>query len=367
MRPNDAHASLATDALDFDLPEDRIATRPAEPRDAARLLVFERATDSLQHLYVRDLPDLLAPGDRMVVNTAAVVPARLRGHRTDTGGAIGGLFLHEEADGRWLVLLKSNGRLREGQRLTLDDASGASTEVELELERRDEDAWVVAVSGPGTSTERLERVGLTPLPPYILRARGGEPVADAMDRAWYQTTYANDAHRRSVAAPTAGLHFTPEVLDRIEAKGIPRWPIVLDVGAGTFKPVTAPTLAEHAMHRETYLVPADTRAMLARHDDDASAGRLVAVGTTTVRVLESLPHPLGPGSNPIAAATDLLIAPGFDFRRVDVLMTNFHLPRSTLLALVGALVGLERLLDLYREAIGEGYRFYSYGDAMLVL
>ncbi|MCH7573482.1 MAG: S-adenosylmethionine:tRNA ribosyltransferase-isomerase, partial [Planctomycetes bacterium] len=234
------------------------------------------------------------------------------------------------------------------------------------------DLPAVAVDGPRPADAVLEVVGLTPLPPYILRARGvrgDRSVDDAQDRSWYQTVYADPDQGRSVAAPTAGLHFTPELLQTLLGKGVERLEISLNIGPGTFKPITTPTLETHDMYWECYEVPSETLESLNAIQDRKKAGesgRLFAVGTTSVRTLESLPDPL-PVHESLTGTTDLFIAPPYDFRFVDGLLTNFHLPRSTLLALVAALVGLERLLAVYEQAIREGYRFYSYGDAMLIL
>lgn len=363
-------AALATKELDYELPERLIATAPAQPRDAARMLVYHRRDDRVEHRLIRDLPEYLHADDALVFNTTAVTPARLIGRRQDTGGKVEGLFLctsDVHAQPLWNVMLKSNGTLRAGQRVELLDENGAPTGDVLELIERDEQTWLARETGSGDEVQHvLERVGRTPLPPYILRARGEHAVADALDRAWYQTVFASGdvQHRRSVAAPTAGLHFTPELLGEIDARGVTRLEVLLHVGAGTFKPVTAPTLAEHVMHTEQFEVPARTLRELKRIGD--SSGRVIAVGTTTVRTLESLPESLT-DETAVCRATDLLISPGYRFRHVDGLLTNFHLPRSTLLALVGAMTGLERLKALYAEAITREYRFYSYGDAMLVL
>ena len=364
--------ALRTEDLAYDLPEDRIATRPAEPRDSARMLVISRSSDTLEHRKVSDLPDYLVPGDALVMNKTAVIPARFVGKRTDSGGKVEGLFLDEPEVGTWRVMLKSNGRLRPGLVIELADGQDRPSGQVIRLGKRDGDEWIVHPESNLSAREILGAVGRTPLPPYILRARGvrgDRSVDDAQDRSWYQTVYADPDQGRSVAAPTAGLHFTPELLQTLLGKGVERLEISLDVGPGTFKPITTPTLEMHDMYWECYEVPPETLESLNAIQDRKKAGesgRLFAVGTTSVRTLESLPDPL-PVHESLTGTTDLFIAPPYDFRFVDGLLTNFHLPRSTLLALVAALVGLERLLAVYEQAIREGYRFYSYGDAMLIL
>lgn len=368
---------MRVDELDYHLPPDRIAARPVEPRDAARLLVYRRGSDTVAHMRVRDLPELLGR-NALVVNDSAVLPARLHAVRVDSGGRAEGLFLAESAPGRWSLLLRSNGRLRAGVRLSLvDPRTGEATTEALTLVSRDGAAWTAQYHGSTPAAAVLDRVGLTPLPPYILRARAagrkvGEDafaaVDDAHDRAWYQTVYAELSKRGSVAAPTAGLHFTPELLGRLEAAGVTRYAVTLHVGAGTFQPVACERVEDHPMHEEWFSVPRATLNAIARVRQ--AGGRSIAVGTTTVRALESAADAelSGPHDRAtVTGVTRLMIAPGHRFRLVDGLMTNFHLPRSTLLLLVGAMVGLERLKQLYAEAIERGYRFYSYGDAMLIL
>jgi S-adenosylmethionine:tRNA ribosyltransferase-isomerase len=352
--------TLRTSELDYDLPADRIATRPAEPRDSARLLVVHLGSDALEHRTVRDLPGFLAPGDRLVVNDTSVARARIVGRRADSGGRVEGLVVDARPDEPWRVMLKSNGRLRAGLRVEIDDAPGSALVL---VGRAGAGEWLVGPEPAGASWSLLEKIGRTPLPPYILGARRDRDldVDDADDRRWYETVYADPQRRRSVAAPTAGLHFTPELLRAIDERGVTRHAVTLHVGTGTFKPVTTETLDEHEMHTEWYEVPAPTLAAL------REPGRVIAVGTTAVRALESLPDPLPEANEPVIGDTELLIAPPYTFRHVDGLMTNFHLPCSTLLALVAALVGLDRLLEIYREAVAREYRFYSYGDAMLIL
>lgn len=347
---------LRTDELEYDLPEGAVATRPASPRDSARLL-FVPGEHAPVHARVRDLPGFLRAGDLLVFNRSRVLAARFEGVRADTGGKVEGLYLRDGPEpGTWEVMLKAR-RFRVGMRVQ----AGA---VELELLTRsapdEPGAWLVRVRGD-TATA-LDRGGLTPLPPYIraARVRRGEHVEEAEDRAWYQTVYAEEAG--SVAAPTAGLHFTPELLARLDTAGMRRASVVLHVGSGTFRGVEAATVEEHPMHAERCAMDDACRAEI--EAVRARGGRVIAVGTTAARTLESLW-----ASGAREAETGLLITPGYRWLVVDGLLTNFHLPRSTLMAMVGALLpgGVPRLRELYHLALREGYRFYSYGDAMLVM
>ncbi|HRP61824.1 MAG TPA: tRNA preQ1(34) S-adenosylmethionine ribosyltransferase-isomerase QueA [Phycisphaerales bacterium] len=368
------HQPLRTEELDYDLPAGLIATRPAEPRDHARMMVL-RADGSIEHRQVRDLPDYLNSGDAVVFNTTAVVPARLEGEREDTGGHVQGLYLEsapaDAAGERWQVMLRSGSRLQHGRRIVLWTASGERSPHVIELEAKVGAQWIVRLCSDSSTESVLAEVGRTPLPPYILRARSETAVtlSDAQDRSWYQTVYADSRRKLSVAAPTAGLHFTPELLERLRVGGAERLDVMLHVGAGTFQPVSAAVLQDHQMHREHYEISEPTYRRL--HDIAANRGasprRILAVGTTTVRTLESLPSQWSASATgTYFGETQLLIAPPYEFRLVDGLLTNFHLPRSTLLALVAAMTGLERLKEAYAEAIRLGYRFYSYGDAMLI-
>ena len=368
--------NLTTAELDYELPSRLIATQPVEPRDSARLLVMWRSNSRIDHRAVRDLPEYLQPSDMLVFNNTAVVPARLIGRRSDTGGKVDGLFLERvpPAETHWRMMLKAGGKLTRGQRIEWLSRDGQTIGAIVELVSTENGEWIVRLTSGNSTDAALEAAGWTPLPPYILQARRTHVAAeisdaqlDDRDRNWYQTIYADAARRRSVAAPTAGLHFTSELISKIESLGVRRLNVSLHVGPGTFKPVTTATLAQHRMHSEWFEVPADTIAWLKTQRQCRSPGRVLAIGTTTVRTLESLPYPLPENCGPIAEMTDLLIAPPFDFKIIDGMLTNFHLPRSTLLALVAAMVGLDRLKAVYHEAIDRGYRFYSYGDAMLIL
>jgi S-adenosylmethionine:tRNA ribosyltransferase-isomerase len=309
---------MDTSELDYDLPSELIAQHPAERRDASRLLVFDRASGAVRHRTFAELPDELT-GELAVVNDTRVVPARIRIERPK--GEV--LLLEHEGDGRWLALARPTRRLKPG------DRHGA---VEL-LEHLGEGRWRVRLEG--------EPSGEAPLPPYI-----AEPLADP-ER--YQTVYADEAG--SAAAPTAGLHFTPELLARLDVERV-----TLHVGLDTFRPLVTETLDEHELHGERYSVRPEAWERI------AAAERVLAVGTTSVRVLETVAR-----NSLLHGRTSLFITPGFEFRRVDSLLTNFHLPRSTLLALVMAFAGIEETKRLYRLAVDERYRFYSFGDAMLIL
>jgi len=356
---------VLTSELEYDLPSDRIATHPVSPRDTAKLMVVHRSTGDVSHRRVTDLPSLLQRGDVFVRNVTAVLAARLDGYRARLngtgrgGGRVEGLFVSCLSGGRWRVLLKTGGRLRAGERVHLSESCSITL---LEQAGR---AWIVEPSSADDAADLLDGCGLTPVPPYILKARRarGEQVPDVDDRQWYQTCFADRGQRGSVAAPTAGLHVTPGVDLALQAAGIETVSVTLHVGEGTFQGVESADLADHPMHAEQFHV--DAAAMGQLREGPGPGGRLVALGTTTARLLESLPEGLPEG--PLSASTDLLIAPGHRWRRVEGLLTNFHLPRSTLLALVGAFVGMETLRSLYATAIEERYRFYSYGDAMLIL
>lgn len=367
---------MRTADLDYHLPPELIATHPHEPRDMARLLVYHRATNVVEHRVVRDLPELLRAGDALVLNTSAVLPARFIARRA-SGGRVEGLVVEPVVDdGRtWRAMVRGSARFSPGDRLELEAPDESMSGETIELVSREGAAWLVRFSAP--AVEVLAALGRTPLPPYILRARGerGETrhgrdaaLVERLDRAQYQTVFADRAEQRSVAAPTAGLHFTPGLLDALITRGVDRIDVSLHVGPGTFRPVTAEQLDEHPMHAESWSVSAAALEKLVTQR--ARGGRIVAVGTTAVRTLESLPEPLPPfhaHGTGLHGSTRLLIAPPYTFRWVDALLTNFHLPRSTLLALVAALVGLDRLHALYAEAIAQRYRFYSFGDAVLIL
>lgn len=364
---------MRTDALDYDLPDALIATQPAEPRDSARLLVFRRDSQTLEHHRVRDLPGLgvLGPNDLMLVNQTRVLPAQLAGTREATGGRVSGLYIDSEANGRWRVMLESRGTLQPGETIALGQAPNNPAQLKL-IEPIGGGEWWAQLIGEDDTPAVLERVGATPLPPYIRKQRRKleQEEISKEDNERYNTVYA--AEPGSVAAPTAGLHFTPALLDALDQAGVRRAAVDLHVGLGTFAPVRSETLEQHTMHAESFTVPRQT--LDAIRETRENGGRLLVIGTTTVRALESLPNDaLDTDTYPegISTSTNLFIHPdrGFAFRFSDRLMTNFHLPKSTLLALVASLpgVGLDRLMDIYKTAVDERYRFYSYGDVMLIV
>lgn len=332
-------------AYDYELPEDRIASHPARPRDSARLLVLMRAEGRLEHLHVRDLPELLEPGDRIVVNETMVLAARLRGRRARGQKEIELLLIRETQPKHWLAWVRGARSLR------VDDEIHFDGDAIARVGPREDEAVRLAFEGDVPAL--LSRAGHMPLPPYIHRA--DEPV----DREDYQTLFARIPG--AVAAPTAGLHFTPELMGRLESRGIAVSRVLLHVGPGTFRPVRVDDLREHRVESEYYAI--DAGVLQAMAETRARGRRVIAVGTTTTRCLESAAAPGGKGEG----WTDLTIVPPYSFRAIDALMTNFHLPRSSLLLLVSAFAGRERVLGAYAEAVREGYRFYSYGDAMLIL
>jgi S-adenosylmethionine:tRNA ribosyltransferase-isomerase len=343
---------LQTSEFDFDLPDELIAQHPAEPRDRSRLMVVRRGAGTWEHRTFSDLPDLLAAGDVLVRNNTRVVPARLIGHREATGGKWEGLFLRARPDGTWEVLATTRGRPSVGEHVVVGRG------LRLALEGRGEAGrWVVRPECDDPPAAILERHGHVPLPPYIRKGREGPS-----DRLRYQTTYARVPG--AVAAPTAGLHFTEELFARLAARGIACVDATLHVGLGTFRPIEADRVEDHILHAEWAELPA--AAADALRACRARGGRVVAVGTTSARVLETSAAADG-DLRPFSGETALYLRPGHIFRGLDALITNFHLPRSSLLVLVSALAGVELTRAAYAEAIRQRYRFYSYGDAMLVL
>jgi len=354
---------LRVDLFDFDLPEDRIALRPAEPRDSARLLVV--APDRLQDARVSDLPSFLRQGDVLVVNDAKVIPAQLFGHRR-RGDAVARIeaTLHKREDhSHWRAFVRPAKKLKLGEKVVFSEpGEGAVCQAgalwaEVTAKNEGEALLAFNLSGPALD-DAIFAQGHMPLPPYIA-ARRAEDAKDARD---YQTLFAERSG--AVAAPTAGLHFTPDLVEAARAAGATVEKVTLLVGAGTFLPVKADDTADHVMHSEWGEIDAEVAARLNAARE--AGGRIVAVGTTSLRILESAATPSGE-IRPFAGETAIFITPGYDFRAVDVLMTNFHLPRSTLFMLVSAFAGLERMKSAYAHAIQHGYRFYSYGDACLLL
>jgi S-adenosylmethionine:tRNA ribosyltransferase-isomerase len=342
-------------AYQYHLPPERIAQNPVTPRDASRLLVVDSPT-SHQHRHFRDLPDLLAPNDLLVLNNTRVIPARLLGHKAGGGASVEVFLLEEQSANEWLALVRPGRRLKPGATILF----GA------DINHPDLVGQVVATdpatngrviqfhhAGPESLYAVFERLGQVPLPPYITKT-----TADADQ---YQTVYAEQPG--AVAAPTAGLHFTPELFERLQAKGIQHTELTLHVGIGTFRPIETDNILEHKMHGEWVDIPSTTVDQILA--TKAQGGRVMAVGTTVTRALEGAAQ--GGQLQPYQGKTDLYIYPGYQFRVLDGLITNFHLPGSSLLLLVSALIGRERLLNLYADAIRQDYRFYSFGDAMVIL
>jgi S-adenosylmethionine:tRNA ribosyltransferase-isomerase len=356
---------MRTDLFDFDLPADRIALRPIVPRDAARLLVVcPGAEPELEDRAVRDLPDLLRAGDLLVVNDTKVISARLKGRRIGRGTVEPAIeaTLHRRLDGsRWRAFVKPAKRLAPGDVIRFGEEGKVCFlgQFDATVEDKGEGGEVTlafAFYGP-VLDQAIEERGDMPLPPYIAARR----PPDARDHADYQTMFAHD--EGSVAAPTAGLHFTADLTERLTQGGIDIRTVTLHVGAGTFLPVKADDTAEHRMHAEAGTVSAETAAAV--NAARRAGGRIVAVGSTSLRLLESAADESGV-VRPFSGETSLFITPGYRFRAIDVMMTNFHLPRSTLFMLVSALCGLDRMKRAYAHAIAAGYRFYSYGDACLM-
>ncbi len=335
---------------DFDFPFDPtlIADHPVEPRDQARLLVLPRAGGVCSHHRVSDLPSLLGPGDLLVVNDTKVLPARLTGRKRPGGGKVELVLVKELEEATWEVLLK--GKVTSGQVIDLDSGASAS------VIRQEASGTIVRITSARPIREVIQDIGQMPLPPYIKRS------PTEQDRIWYQTLFAK--FEGSIAAPTASLHFTDGLLASLRSQGIRMTTVTLHVGPATFRPVRTNRIEDHPMASEVIEVPAETVSAI--RQAKAVGGRVVAVGTTVVRALESAVDSSGL-VQPKRGETSLFVAPGYRVRTVDALMTNFHLPRTTLLMLVSAFAGLERLRAAYDEAIKERYRFYSYGDAMLIL
>ena len=343
--------------FDFELPEALIAQVPPEVRGQSRLLVLSRASGGIVHSRFEQIGELLRAGDLLVVNNTRVFPARLLGHRVPSGGAVECLLLGSLGGDLWDALVHPGQKLKPGARM-LFERGGIALQGQI-LERHFHGRRTIRLWAEGGTTvaAAIEEVGHIPLPPYIHR----DDTPDDRDR--YQTVYARE--RGSVAAPTAGLHFTPSILADLERRGVERAEVTLHVGYGTFKPVRVNEVEEHAVDPETFSVGEQAAAAVSRALRDRR--RIIAVGTTTVRTLESLKLDAEGILHPASGQTALFIHPGWEFRIVSGLVTNFHLPQSSLLMLVSALAGRERVLAAYREAVAERYRFYSYGDAMLIL
>ncbi len=350
-----ASADLLASDFDFDLPEELIAQTPIEPRDASRLLQFDRRTGAIDHRMIRDLPELLRPGDLLVANNSRVLPARLRGVRGQTGGRVEFLLLRNLGDQRWRALAKPARRLRPGEQVEILGVDGTQSGLTISVEAGEGDGQII-VRIPADVAEHLERYGEMPLPPYI-RER-----LERQDR--YQTTYASVSG--SAAAPTAGLHITDELRSQLDSRGVGWAEVTLHVGLDTFRPMQSERVLDHPIHTEWCSVSDATAQRIA--DTRAAGGRVIAVGTTAARVLETLGRrwddrrPSG-----MTMDTDMFIVPGHQWTLVDGLLTNFHLPKSTLMLLVSALGGRDHILAAYTAAINARYRFFSFGDAMLIV
>ena len=333
----------------YDLPEELIAQTPLEQRDTSRLLVLDRQTGAVSHKHFYDILDYLKPGDCLVMNDSRVLPARLLGHRP-TGGAVELLLLKDLGDKKWECLAKPGRKLREGQEVVFGNGELTATILEV----KDDGNRVVEFHFEGIFLEVLERLGKMPLPPYI--------KAELSDQERYQTVYSREVG--SAAAPTAGLHFTNDLLEKIRSKGVKTAFVTLHVGLGTFRPVKAEEISKHHMHSELCMISEQTAKLL--NETKAAGGRVICVGTTSCRTLESLVNEDGTFEEK-SKWTEIFIYPGYQFKAMDGLITNFHLPESTLVMLVSAFAGRENVLSAYEQAVQQRYRFFSFGDAMCIL
>jgi S-adenosylmethionine:tRNA ribosyltransferase-isomerase len=343
--------------LNYDLPAELIAQKPAEKRDASRLLVLSRQSGIVADTVFSHIVDYLNKGDCLVINDTKVLPAKFFARRK-TGAKIEGLFLEQHRDG-WIVMLKNSAKIKQGETLDLLDRDKNPFCSAVPFQKLDAGQWLLRPESEMSAEDILGGIGFAPLPPYIKRV---EPAIEhKTDSARYQTVYARRAG--AVAAPTAGLHFTQEILEQIREKQITIARITLHVGEGTFLPVKTKTLEEHKIHSERFSLDEQNAKII--NETSGKGGRIIAVGTTTVRTLETAA--IGGEVFPQSGQTDIFITPGYKFKIVDGIITNFHLPKSTLLALVGAFAGLDKIMAAYRHAIEKGYRFYSYGDCMLIV
>ncbi|MBM4144468.1 MAG: tRNA preQ1(34) S-adenosylmethionine ribosyltransferase-isomerase QueA [Lentisphaerae bacterium] len=349
---------MQTSVFDYDLPRELIAQHPLPERAMSRMMVLRRDTGAIAHARAGRLPEFLRAGDALIVNDTRVIPARVFGRRDDTGGRVEALLLRETAPGLWEAMLRMSGAPRPGMRLTLGNGRIRATV----REKTGAGRAIVEIPAGKPLPDVLDEVGSMPLPPYIRRPRGGEG-ASAEDRERYQTVYAR--HAGAVAAPTAGLHLSAAMLDAVRSGGVHVASITLHVGPGTFRPVKSNDTNDHVMEAEFYRVGPEAAGAV--REARGRGGRVVAVGTTTVRTLEAVAAAHEGEVTPCEGNTALFIRPPYRFLATDALLTNFHLPRSTLLMLVCAFAGVEPVLRAYRAAVAEGYRFYSYGDCMLIV
>ena len=348
---------MKTEDLNYTLPAELIAQHPSQKRQTSRLLVLDRTASTLADRHFSDLAEYLRPGDCLALNNTKVLPARFYAQKL-TGAQLEGLFLHEEPDGQWQVLLKNARKVKSGEPIELLDRAGNVWEQATANPSEVKGQWLLKPMKSADAFSALDAIGLPPLPPYIKRDREDPDTTDDLQR--YQTVYA--AQPGAVAAPTAGLHFNEPMLEQLQQAGVKLAYITLHVGIGTFRPVQTETLDEHPMHEERYEVSTEAAEIINSTVD--AGGRIIAVGTTSVRTLESIAADRH--VQPSQGKTKLFIQPGYEFKIVDAMVTNFHLPKSTLLALVGAFAGLDFMMKAYQHAIEQKYRFYSYGDAMLI-
>jgi S-adenosylmethionine:tRNA ribosyltransferase-isomerase len=349
---------MKTGELDYYLPAELIAQQPVGVRSESRLLVLNRSKGELIDSRFERIGEFLSGGDCLVVNDTKVLPARFFGRRR-SGGRLKGLFLSSREAGVWEVMLKGAGKVKAGETIYLKDKEKGDFCAAEVVDKLAEGKCLLRLETGWDLETMLDRIGYPPLPPYI--KRGDDSAEAAADRVRYQTVYAREVG--AVAAPTAGLHFTGELIKQLESGGIRFAIVTLHVGLGTFKPVTAEDIEEHEMEQEQFSIDAENAGIINKARE--KGGRIVAVGTTSVRALETAGDKLGVKAG--GGATGLFIKPGYEFKLVDAMVTNFHLPKSTLLALVAAFAGLETILAAYRHAVEQRYRFYSYGDAMLIL
>ena len=342
---------MKTSDFYYELPQELIAQTPIEPRDHSRLMQVDRNSGAVTHRHFYDLPDLLEEGDLLVVNDSKVLPARLYGQKTDTGAKAEFLLLEQKENDCWEVLVKPGRRLREGAKVSFGDGLLTAEIVAVKPDGN----RIARFSCEGSIFSALEQIGEMPLPHYI--------TEKLTDKDRYQTVYARELG--SAAAPTAGLHFTPALMDRLRAKGVNFGYVTLHVGLGTFRPVKAKEITDHHMHSEHYELPPETAELINR--TKAAGRRVIAVGTTSCRTLESVASFHDGSIVPAEGYTDIFIYPGYQFKVLDGLITNFHLPESTLIMLVSAFMGYEHTMVAYREAVKERYRFYSFGDSMMIL
>jgi len=348
---------MKTEKLNFHLPAELIAQEPVCVRSASKLLVFNRRDKKIVETQFHKIANFLWPGDCLVLNNTKVMPARFFAHRA-TGGRLEGLFVAEQADGRWLVLLKGAGKVKAAEEIYLQDRSGGLF-CRAEVLEKKGGRCLIDLQTNKSAEDVLERIGFAPLPPYI--KRGDIRSADEKDRLRYQTVYAQISG--AIAAPTAGLHFTAELIDELKDKGIKFAYLTLHVGEGTFKPIDTENIEDFKMHAEKFCIDEQNAEII--NGTGQKGGRIIAVGTTSARALETAA--VNSGIERAGGVTELFIKSGYRFKIVDAMITNFHLPKSTLLALVGAFAGLKDILSVYNYAVKRRYRFYSYGDAMLII